>query len=168
MVTGRVRPKEASVVEFVIECAVDGPVEVSLEDVDTVVVREPEQADIVFTCPTCGAEVEVTIRIPSFLLSAIESLAEETGGQTLPIAGMVALSIDIEEADSTTTGAAGSSEETGCGCEGGCPGEVDDCCDDGRADETPERADAYCEYFRRQLEACSCVDDALAQIDSEV
>lgn len=128
--------------EFVIECPVDGPVEVSLEDVDTVVVREPEQADIVFTCPTCGTEVQVTIRIPSFLLSAIESLAEETGGQTLPLAGMVALSIDLEEAGDAGADAEASSRDI-------------------------ERADAYCEYFRRQLDRVTCVEDVLAQMDSE-
>lgn len=129
-------------VEFVIECPVDGPVEVSLEDIDTVIVRESESADIVFTCPVCGAEVRVTVRVPSFLLSAIESLAEESGGQTFPLAGVVALSIDIEYAE----GAAGLNGLTGH--------------DDGRAD-------AYCEYFRRQLDSITCVDDVLAQIDSE-
>ncbi len=122
--------------EFVIECPIDGPVEVSLEDIDSVVVREPEQADIVFTCPTCGSEVEVTIRVPSFLLAAIESLAEETGGQAFPLAGMVALSIEVEGADSEQVEA-----------------------------HDAERADAYCEYFRRQLQSITCVDDMLAQID---
>lgn len=126
-------------VEFVIECPVDGPVEVSLEDIDTVVIREPERADIVFTCPTCGTEVKVTVRVPSFLLSAIESLAEESGGQTHPLAGMVALSIDVEFAERDDAG---------------------DECDE-------RRADAYCEYFRRQLDSVSCVEDALAQIDAE-
>jgi len=124
-------------VEFVIECPVDGAVEVSLEDIDSVVVREPEQADIVFTCPTCGSEVEVTIRVPSFLLAAIESLAEETGGQAFPFAGMVALSIEVERASYGET-----------------------------AEHDAERTDAYCEYFRRQLDSISFVDDALAQIDS--
>lgn len=126
-------------VEFVIECPVDGPVEVSLEDIDTVIVRESESADIVFTCPVCGAEVRVTVRVPSFLLSAIESLAEESGGQTFPLAGVVALSIDIEYAEG---GVALTGHDDGC-------------------------ADAYCEYFRRQLDSITCVDDVLAQIDSE-
>lgn len=121
--------------QFVIDCPVDGPVEVSLEDIDTVVLREPEQADIVFTCPSCGSEIGVTVRVPAFLLSAIESLAEETGGYSAPLAGMVALTVDVENA---------STEE-----------------------KDVERADAYCEYFRRQLDGVSCVDDALHEIDSE-
>ncbi len=82
--------------QFVIDCPVDGPVEVSLEDIDTVVLREPEQADIVFTCPSCGTEIGVSVRIPAFLLSAIESLAEETGGHAEPLAGMVALTLDAQ------------------------------------------------------------------------
>ena len=123
--------------EFVIECPIDGPVEVSLEDIESVVVREPEQADIVFTCPTCGSEVAVTIRVPSFLLAAIESLAEEAGGQAFPLASMVALTIEVE-------------------------GAVDE---EAPADNA-ERDDAYCEYFRRQLQSITCVDDMLAQIDS--
>lgn len=122
--------------QFVIDCPVDGPIEVSLEDIDTVVLREPEQADIVFTCPSCGTEIGVTVRIPAFLLSAIESLAEETGGYSAPLAGMVALSVEVEgiEADDR---------------------------------ELEELADAYCEYFRRQLASVICVQDALAEIDSE-
>ena len=122
--------------EFVIECPIDGPVEVSLEDIDSVVVREPEQADIVFTCPTCGSEVAVTVRVPSFLLTAIESLAEETGGQAFPLASMVALTIEVEGA-----------------------------VDEEVAADNAERDDAYCEYFRRQLQSITCVDDMLAQID---
>jgi hypothetical protein len=122
--------------QFVIDCPVDGPVEVSLEDIDTVVLREPEQADIVFTCPSCGTEIGVTVRIPAFLLSAIESLAEETGGYSAPLAGMVALTVEVEGIDTDT--------------------------EDGQ-----ERADAYCEYFRRQLASVECVDDALHEIDSE-
>ena len=121
--------------QFVIECPVDGPVEVSLEDIDTVVLREPEQADIVFACPRCGTEVAVSVRIPAFLLSAIESLAEKTGGYTGPLAGMVALSIETEGLGADTM--------------------------------AEERAESYCEYFRRQLADVRCVDDILQEIDSE-
>jgi len=119
-------------VQFVIECPVDGPIEVSLEDIDTVVLREPERADIVFTCPSCGAEIEISVRIPAFLMSAIESLAEETGGHTTPLVGMVALTVEVEEQDEVAE----------------------------------ERLEAYCEYFRRQLDAVDCVEDILHEIDS--
>lgn len=99
--------------QFVIDCPVDGPVEVSLEDIDTVVLREPEQADIVFTCPSCGTEIGVSVRIPAFLLSAIESLAEETGGYAEPLAGMVALTLDTEDEE----GGEGAVERSEAYCE---------------------------------------------------
>ena len=69
--------------QFMIDCPVDGSVEVSLEDVDTVVLREQEQAEVVFTCPECGTEVSVFVRIPSFLMAAIEAMAEEPSKQDL-------------------------------------------------------------------------------------
>ncbi len=125
--------EEAGPVQFLIDCPVDGPIEVTLEDIDTVVLREPECADIVFACPDCGAEIEVTVRIPAFLLSAIESLAEESGGYVAPVAGMVALSVEFEGPDVPPA----------------------------------ERDEAYCEYFRRQLDSVSCVEDMLHEIDSE-
>ena len=54
--------------EFTITCPVDGPITVSLEDIDTVVLRESERADITFVCPHCGTEITVTAIVPSFLL----------------------------------------------------------------------------------------------------
>lgn len=87
--------------EFTITCPNDGPVEVSIEDVDTVVLQEPERAEIVFTCPRCGEPITVQIVIPSFLMAAIEAMAEDGEGRP-PIAGLVALvsqdSIEVEEA----------------------------------------------------------------------
>jgi len=64
--------------EFTITCPIDGPITVSLEDIDTVVLREAERADITFVCPHCGTEITVTAVVPSFLMAAIEALAEET------------------------------------------------------------------------------------------
>ena len=43
--------------EFEITCPIDGPVTVSLEDIDTVVLREPHRAEITFVCPQCGNTV---------------------------------------------------------------------------------------------------------------
>ncbi len=85
-----IRRKEASAMEFTITCPNDGPVEVSIEDVDTVVLQEPERAEIVFTCPQCGEPITVQIVIPSFLMAAIEAMAEDGDGHP-PIAGLVAL-----------------------------------------------------------------------------
>ena len=66
--------------EFEITCPVDGTIQVTLEDIDTVVIRESERADITFVCPECGTEITVTAVVPSFLLAAIEALAEEHEG----------------------------------------------------------------------------------------
>ncbi len=86
--------------EFTITCPNDGPVDVSIEDVDTVVLQEPERAEIVFSCPRCGEPITVQIVIPSFLMAAIEAMAEDGDGRP-PIAGLVALvsqdAIEIEE-----------------------------------------------------------------------
>jgi len=83
--------------DFTVTCPVDGPVEVSLEDVDTVVLREPEQAEIIFNCPQCGTEISVTVRIPSFLMAAIEAMAEDGGGHIAPLASMMAMAVEIED-----------------------------------------------------------------------
>ena len=123
--------------QFTINCPVDGSVEVSLEDVDTVVLREPEQAEVVFTCPKCGTDVSVFVRIPSFLMAAIEAMAEDGGGSVAPLAGIVALASDTEILN-----------------------ELPD-------EETDTKNEAYCEYFRRQLEDISDFDDFMREIGSE-
>ncbi len=122
--------------EFEITCPVDGTITVSLEDIDTVVIRESERADITFVCPHCGTEITVAAMVPSFLLSAIEALAEDSEGFAAPFAGMVHV---VSDAD---------------------PAPVADWEDDGGVN------DAYCEYFRRQLSGITCVEDALAEIDT--
>lgn len=121
--------------EFEITCPVDGPVTVSLEDIDTVVIRESERADITFVCPHCGTEITVAAMVPSFLLSAIEALAEETDGVAAPFSGVVEIVRETGEPHVSVF-------------------------------EDDPKADAYCEYFRRQLSHVSCVDDALAEIDA--
>lgn len=121
--------------EFTITCPIDGSIDVSLEDIDTVVLREPERADITFVCPHCGTEITVSAVIPSFLLAAIEALADEP--DAVPSSGMVVITSQTEQASPAIP-------------------EIDD-----------PLADAYCEYFRRQLDNVECVEDALAEIDSK-
>ena len=121
--------------EFEITCPVDGSVTVSLEDIETVVIRESERADITFVCPHCGTEITVAAMVPSFLLSAIEALAEETDGTPGPFSGIV----EIHSAPEDVPAAFEAHDEV---------------------------ADAYCEYFRRQLDGVTCVEDALDEIDA--
>lgn len=124
--------------EFTITCPVDGLITVSLEDIDTVVLREPERAEIGFVCPECGTLITVQAVIPSFLLAAIEALAEESDGN-VPLSGIVALVNEVEQSEEQP------------------PAPIP-------AADDPV-VDAYCEYFRRQLDDVSCVEDALTEID---
>lgn len=125
--------------EFTVNCPIDGSIEVGLEDIDTVVLRESERADITFVCPHCGSRVSVSAIVPAFLLSAIEALAEDSGESGRQ--GFVVI-----------------------GAMTGTP--ADDAAPSG-ADPEMGHADAYCEYFRRQLEGVTSVDDVLAEIDSK-
>ncbi|MDZ4168973.1 MAG: hypothetical protein U1E26_04890 [Coriobacteriia bacterium] len=120
--------------EFSVTCPIDGVVEVGLEDIDTVVLRESDRADITFVCPHCGTQIGITAVVPAFLLAAIEALAEEAGG--LPSEARIVVTAVEDVANLAPR--------------------VDD-----------PSADAYCEYFRRQLEHVDCVDDALDEIDSK-
>lgn len=121
--------------EFTINCPIDGAVEVGLEDIDTVVLREAERADITFVCPHCGSPIAVSAIVPAFLLSAIEALAED-GGEARSSGFVVVGSVAREQSS------------------------VPD------PHSHDVHADAYCEYFRRQLDHVDSVDDALAEIDS--
>ena len=122
--------------EFTITCPIDGPVTVSLEDIDTVVLREAERADITFVCPHCGTEITVSAVVPSFLMAAIEALAED-GDSTGPFAGMFEVETEPEP-EAPTVGVVPDDPVT----------------------------EAYCEYFRRQLAHIDCAEDILAEIDS--
>jgi len=120
-------------VEFTILCPIDGEIQVGVEDMRSVIIRDRERADITFACPHCGTEIGVTAIVPAFLLAAIESLALEEGDGR---SGTVFVSREplappvqhVEMGDSL--------------------------------------AEAYCEYFRRQLASVETVDDVLDEIDS--
>lgn len=129
--------------EFTIACPVDGSIEVGLEDIDNVVLREADRADITFVCPHCGTEITVSAVVPSFLLAAIEALAEDT--DTTSGAGTVGfVGEDVAEA------AAALAE----------PKTIVEI-----AEDDPS-VNAYCEYFHRQLDGIRSVDDLLKEIDA--
>lgn len=122
--------------EFTITCPIDGQITVSLEDVDTVVLRETERADITFVCPTCGTEIPVSAVVPSFLMAAIEALAEDDDSAGGAFAGMFETTAKpIETCDIVPVS----------------------------GDSVTE---SYCEYFRRQLADIYGVEDVLAEIDA--
>jgi hypothetical protein len=139
--------------EFEITCPIDGPVTVSLEDIDTVVLREPHRAEITFVCPQCGEHVTVQAIVPHFLVAAIQQLAEDGDLSQTPFGDLSAL---LEQVQAQIRM------------------EVDEEDEDGESVTIAplpqplanEVADAYTEYFRRQLERCDSVEDALREIDS--
>jgi hypothetical protein len=129
--------------EFTISCPIDGAIEVSIEDIDNVVLRESERADITFVCPHCGTEITVTAIVPTFLMAAIEALADES--DSMSANGLVVLSSDsgVDEGAETV--------------------DLEVVVE---VDEDDPMLDAYCEYFRRQLSAIDSVDQALGEIDA--
>ena len=50
--------------KFTVWCAVDGAVEVSIDDVTTVIVRSGSDVEVAFICPVCGAPIAVRADIP--------------------------------------------------------------------------------------------------------
>jgi hypothetical protein len=128
--------------EFTVVCPIDGSVDVGLEDIDNVVLRESDRADITFVCPHCGSEIMVTAIVPAFLLAAMEALADEP--QAVEVSGLVVVSSE----------GAGETEP------------FDDVPVVLIKDDDP-RLEAYCEYFRRQLGRVGSVDDALCEMDAE-
>lgn len=76
--------------EFTVNCPNDGHVEVSLEDVSRVVLRDADRVEIVFSCPICGAAVPLTLRVPNLLMAAVESAEDDSD---LPIARGVPLGL---------------------------------------------------------------------------
>lgn len=119
--------------EFTITCPVDGSIEVGLEDVDTVVLRDAEHADMTFVCPHCGSSITVGAVVPAFLLAAMRALAEDPSAPSELRSLVVVSGRDPEHSVEPHDDA---------------------------------RVDAYCEYFRRQLDHVVGVEDVLAEIDS--
>ncbi len=119
--------------QFTVTCPVDGTIEVGLEDIDTVVLRGAAHADMTFVCPHCGTSITVGAVVPTFLLAAMRTLAEEPGSD------FAALIISGESVPHESLHPMSESL----------------------------KIEAYCEYFRRQLEGVVAVEDALAEIDSK-
>lgn len=122
--------------DFSLICPTDGRVEVSLEDIASVVFRDPESVDVLFTCPRCGRQLKVSVHVTNMLMAVLEIArgAEEGERQT-----------DSEEAPAARACMVESPQAR-------------------VARERLE--DSYCEYFRRQLSRVQCVEDLLAEIDS--
>jgi len=125
-----------------ISCPVDGQIEVALEDIDSVVLRAPDRAEVIFSCPRCGLGISVLVQIPGFLMATVDGMAFETDrdpGSLASIVALVGAEVDAAGLSSTPPDL--------------CP------------KDSEERIEAYCEYFRRQLTEVDDVKDILREFD---
>jgi hypothetical protein len=76
-------PKEVGAMRFTVWCAVDGAVEVSIDDVTTVIVRSGSDVEVAFTCPVCGAPIAVRAEVPPGLAGLLgEAWGDLQSGHT--------------------------------------------------------------------------------------
>jgi hypothetical protein len=127
--------REACLVEFSVICPNDGTVEVGLADVTAIVVKGREDVDVVFTCPECGEQVTVSVRMPHVLLAAIEADQAELARWIGAAEGAVTDHMSAPTPEPRTTA------------------------------EDAARIERYCEYFRRQLAESPDVEAMLEQMD---
>lgn len=125
--------------EIVLTCPNDGDVEVTIDDVASVVLHGSELVEVVFDCPMCGEPLSVKASVPSLLAAAIEALQADD---------------DLER------------RLAGFFVVAGEPSAVEVLEMPGAEDGAERRIEAYCEYFRRELETVSCAEDAISEIDS--
>lgn len=125
--------------DFSVTCPNDGPIEVGLDAISTIIFRGFESVTIIFVCPRCGGEIQVSVQIPDLFITAVEVepsempfvLDDELVESFQPFVRR------IERAQVRPPGPA-----------------------------EQRRIDGYCEYFRRQLADVDDVDAVLAEIDS--
>jgi hypothetical protein len=122
--------------EFSVICPNDGPVEIGLESISTIIFRGLESVIIIFVCPRCGSEIHVGVQLPDLFVAAVELDTEP-------------LSIDDDIFEEFPPPYSRRQQRITP------PSPVEQ-----------KRIDRYCEYFRRQLADACDVDDALAEIDS--
>lgn len=127
--------------EFSVICPKDGRVEVSLEDISSVSFGDAESVNIVFSCPQCGEEIRVTIRMSSMLVTSVDLsmfAEDEPSHDDAPsvfrprerrLRSAAAEFYDVDPSER-------------------------------------RRIDDYCEYFRRQLAEVDDVERMLSEIDS--
>jgi hypothetical protein len=129
--------------EFTMMCPHDGPVDVGLEDVASVVVRGDDSLEVVFACPTCGADLRVLAQVPRMLMAMLEDAVvvdEETGERVVTVEGLAARGLLPPDMVAGHTPRQRSRDDT--------------------------NIERYCEYFRRQLASVDSVDAMLAEIDA--
>lgn len=127
---------------FSVICPTDGSVEVGLEDIDSIIVRDEDNVEVLFTCPVCGGNISVSAQVPRVLLTALEDswhAVDEDGAQRRLRFTMTPVATPGEAPEPVKP----------------------------RTPEEEERLERYVEYFRRQLEAAASADAILAEIDGD-
>ncbi len=134
---------------FTVLCPNDGPVQVGLENISSIIVRGEEDVEVVFGCPTCGRYIHVSAQVPRLLLATLEDavvIDERTGEATLSVSALI-------ERGHLLAG-------------GGISGVPAVSVPVPAVEVDADRIERYCEYFRRQLAEVTSVDAMLAEIDS--
>jgi hypothetical protein len=129
---------------FSVPCPNDGAVDVGLEDIESIVVRDEDNVEVLFTCPQCGGRISVSAQVPHVLLAALEEVW--TGTEEDEMERAVRFTAVISEVVEEPVHVI----------------EVPEVSED-----DAERIERYCEYFRRQLQHAPSVDAMLAEIDGK-
>lgn len=135
--------------DFSVICPNDGPVEVSLENVATVILHGAETVDVVFTCPLCGEKIAVSAEVSNLLVAASDILRLVGDGGECEI-HLEHGEPDFDDEDPSEDLLEGALHVLGV-----------ETTRDGR----DELVDHYCEYFRRQLATIDTVEAMLHEID---
>ena len=133
--------------EFSIVCPNDGTVEVSLEDVSSIVFHGFESVDVVFACPRCGTEVGMSAKIPNMLITTLDlsEMLERSLEGDETVAEIVEIVAQEEAADAEYAAVFRAAP---------------------LSEDEEERIERYCEYFRRQLAGCDTVERFLSEVDA--
>jgi len=132
--------------EFTISCPTHGKVNVSIEDVTSVVFHGFESIDVLFECPQCGAEISLSAKMPEMLITTLDlqEIAARVGSLDENVAELAELVAEELSGDGDL--------------------EVEYMMVP-LSDESRERIDRYCEYFHRQLEGVDTVEGFLTEVD---
>jgi hypothetical protein len=128
--------RKADAMEFSVTCPNDGPIEVGLESISTIIFRGFESVTVIFVCPRCGAEIQVSVQIPDIFITAVE---------VEPTEAPFAFDDDLVESFQPFVRRIERPRIL--------------------SPDEEHRIDGYCEYFRRQLAKVADVDAVLAEID---
>ena len=138
--------------EFALICPTDGRIELGLEDITSVVIRDNESVEVAFACPRCGTSLRAMLQVPNVLAAAME--LERFVQEFISVRGAMDVQSSNTEAHDATH-----AEESVTADAGPEASEA-------ALREARERAgEPYCEYFRRQLARVDSVEDLLQEID---